>query len=78
VRLIGSLSSDLFRISFVCIAGAVEIFLVYIFPQGKIFDSIYDNFRLFGSILLVLLGLIVLAGVKVTYIDIRVPPKRNM
>lgn len=46
------------------IIGAVEIILIYILPQAKIFDSMYHNFRFFGSILLIILGLIVLAGVK--------------
>ncbi|EPB73930.1 hypothetical protein ANCCEY_06992 [Ancylostoma ceylanicum] len=48
------------------LTGAVEIFLLYIMPEGKVFESIYNNFRLFGSGLLFLVGLIVLAGVKVT------------
>lgn len=47
------------------VIGAVEILLIYILPQAKIFDSMYHNFRFFGSILLLLLGLIVLAGVKI-------------
>lgn len=62
------------------IIGAVEIFLIYIMPQAKIFEDMvrcggeknqippflqYHNFRLFGSILLILVGLIVLAGVKI-------------
>nr|CDJ86943.1 Amino acid permease-associated region domain containing protein [Haemonchus contortus] len=47
------------------LTGAVEIFLLYIMPEGKVFESIYNNFRLFGSGLLFLVGLIVLAGVKV-------------
>uniref|UniRef100_A0A915MZQ2 Amino acid permease/ SLC12A domain-containing protein n=1 Tax=Meloidogyne javanica TaxID=6303 RepID=A0A915MZQ2_MELJA len=47
------------------IIGAVEIFLIYIMPQAKVFDDMYHNFRLFGSILLILVGLIVLAGVKI-------------
>lgn len=61
------------------IIGAVEIFLIYIMPQAKIFEDMvkmskkiiffiilqYHNFRLFGSLLLILVGLIVLAGVKV-------------
>ncbi|CAK5085508.1 unnamed protein product [Meloidogyne enterolobii] len=45
------------------IIGAVEIFLIYIMPQAKVFDDMYHNFRLFGSILLILVGLIVLAGI---------------
>lgn len=36
-------------------------------PSAKVFDSMYHNFRLFGSILLVFVGLIILAGVKVNY-----------
>lgn len=47
------------------ITGAVEIFLMYIMPQAKVFDDMYHNFRLFGSMLLILVGLIVLAGVKI-------------
>jgi hypothetical protein len=34
-------------------------------PQAKVFENDYHNFRLFGSLLLVMLGLIVLAGVKI-------------
>uniref|UniRef100_A0A183CAV1 AA_permease domain-containing protein n=1 Tax=Globodera pallida TaxID=36090 RepID=A0A183CAV1_GLOPA len=47
------------------IIGAVEIFLIYIMPQAKVFEDMYHNFRLFGSLLLILVGLIVLAGVKI-------------
>ncbi|KAE9550063.1 hypothetical protein FO519_006727 [Halicephalobus sp. NKZ332] len=47
------------------ITGAVEIFLVYIYPQAQVFESIYHNFRLFGTMLLLIVGLIVLAGVNV-------------
>ncbi|KAL3114260.1 hypothetical protein niasHT_014104 [Heterodera trifolii] len=47
------------------IIGAVEIFLIYIMPQAKLFEDMYHNFRLFGSLLLILVGLIVLAGVKI-------------
>ncbi|GMT23547.1 hypothetical protein PFISCL1PPCAC_14844, partial [Pristionchus fissidentatus] len=47
------------------IIGAVEIFLLYIYPSGKIFDDIFHNFRLFGTAILLILGLIVLAGVRI-------------
>ncbi|TMS34471.1 hypothetical protein L596_002055 [Steinernema carpocapsae] len=47
------------------ITGAVEIFLLYLYPQARIFDDMYHNFRVYGTILLILLGCIVLAGVKV-------------
>ncbi|CAD6191860.1 unnamed protein product [Caenorhabditis auriculariae] len=47
------------------ITGAVEIMLLYLWPEGKIFDSLFNNYRLYGSVLLVALSLIVLAGVKV-------------
>jgi potassium/chloride transporter 4/5/6 len=47
------------------IIGAVEIFLNYIMPQAKLFDDMYHNYRLFGSLLLIIVGLIVLAGVKI-------------
>ncbi|KAF8370349.1 kcc-2 [Pristionchus pacificus] len=47
------------------ITGAVEIFLLYIYPSGKMFDDIFHNFRLFGTGILLLLGLIVLAGVRI-------------
>ncbi|KAJ1352887.1 hypothetical protein KIN20_009382 [Parelaphostrongylus tenuis] len=47
------------------LTGAVEIFLLYIMPEGKMFDNIYNNFRLYGSGLLFFVGMIVLAGVKV-------------
>ncbi|CAB3409718.1 unnamed protein product [Caenorhabditis bovis] len=46
------------------ITGAVEIILIYIRPDWKVFDNIYNNYRLIGSILLFGLGFIVLAGVK--------------
>ncbi|CAJ0601996.1 unnamed protein product [Cylicocyclus nassatus] len=47
------------------LTGAVEIFLLYIMPEAKLFESIYNNFRLFGSAILFGVSLIVLAGVKV-------------
>jgi potassium/chloride transporter 4/5/6 len=47
------------------ITGAVEIFLLYILPKAQYFENMYHNFRLFGTGLLCLLGLIVFAGVKV-------------
>ncbi|VDM48306.1 unnamed protein product [Toxocara canis] len=47
------------------ITGAVEILILYLLPQAKLFDNIYHCFRLLGSCLLIILGLIVLAGVKV-------------
>ncbi|KAI6229424.1 Amino acid permease-associated region domain containing protein [Aphelenchoides besseyi] len=47
------------------ITGGVEIFLVYLFPQAKLFDSMNHNFRVYGSILLLCIGLVVLSGVKV-------------
>ncbi|CEF61443.1 K-Cl co-transporter family and Amino acid permease/ SLC12A domain-containing protein [Strongyloides ratti] len=47
------------------VTGAVEIFLLYLIPEAKIFDDMYNNFRLLGTILLIIIGLIVLAGVKV-------------
>uniref|UniRef100_A0A0N4Z7Y3 Solute carrier family 12 member 6 n=1 Tax=Parastrongyloides trichosuri TaxID=131310 RepID=A0A0N4Z7Y3_PARTI len=47
------------------VTGAVEIFLLYLLPEAKIFDDMYNNFRVFGTILLVIIGFIVLAGVKV-------------
>ncbi|KAI6233821.1 hypothetical protein M3Y99_00873500 [Aphelenchoides fujianensis] len=47
------------------LTGAVEIALVYIFPQAKLFESMYNNFRVYGSILLFCVGLVVLAGVRI-------------
>uniref|UniRef100_A0A0M3J139 AA_permease domain-containing protein n=1 Tax=Anisakis simplex TaxID=6269 RepID=A0A0M3J139_ANISI len=47
------------------ITGAVEILILYLFPAAKIFDNIYHCFRVHGTCLLIILGLIVLAGVKV-------------
>ncbi|CAD5218573.1 unnamed protein product [Bursaphelenchus okinawaensis] len=47
------------------ITGGVEILLVYLCPQLKLFDSMFNNFRVFGSILLLCIGLVVIAGVKV-------------
>ncbi|CAO4373486.1 unnamed protein product [Caenorhabditis nigoni] len=46
------------------ITGAIEILLLYIYPQAKLFDDIYHNYRVLGTILLLILGLIVMAGVK--------------
>ncbi|CAL2039991.1 unnamed protein product [Caenorhabditis brenneri] len=46
------------------ITGAIEIMLLYIYPQAKLFDDIYHNYRVLGTILLLILGLIVMAGVK--------------
>ncbi|CAJ0579474.1 unnamed protein product, partial [Mesorhabditis spiculigera] len=47
------------------IIGAVEILLLYIVPQAKLFDDVFHCFRFFGTILLIGVGTIVLAGVKV-------------
>ncbi|CAD5228337.1 unnamed protein product [Bursaphelenchus xylophilus] len=47
------------------ITGGVEILLVYLFPQLKLFEDMPNNFRVFGSIFLLSIGLVVLAGVKV-------------
>ncbi|VDM95879.1 unnamed protein product [Thelazia callipaeda] len=47
------------------ITGAVEILILYIVPKAKIFNNIYNCFRVLGTVLLLVLGLIVLAGVKV-------------
>ncbi|VDN59789.1 unnamed protein product [Dracunculus medinensis] len=47
------------------ITGAIEILILYLLPQAKMFENIYHCFRVLGSALLVILGIIVLAGVKV-------------
>jgi hypothetical protein len=47
------------------IVGAVEIFMLYIVPEAKIFEDTFHCFRLLGTIWLFLLGLLVLAGVRV-------------
>ncbi|CAD5225076.1 unnamed protein product [Bursaphelenchus xylophilus] len=47
------------------ITGGVEILLIYLCPQLKLFESMHNNFRVFGSALLLCVGLVVLAGVKV-------------
>uniref|UniRef100_A0A7E4W111 Solute carrier family 12 member 6 n=1 Tax=Panagrellus redivivus TaxID=6233 RepID=A0A7E4W111_PANRE len=47
------------------ITGAVEIFLLYIYPDAQVFESMFNNCRLFGTILLIIVGLIVLSGVTV-------------
>ncbi|KAK6111386.1 Amino acid permease family protein [Brugia pahangi] len=47
------------------ITGAIEILILYLVPAAKIFDDIYNCFRVLGTGLLLVLGLIVLAGVKV-------------
>ncbi|XP_078500948.1 solute carrier family 12 member 6 isoform X3 [Lissotriton helveticus] len=55
------------------ILGAIEIFLVYIAPEAKIFDTKEDgessaamlnNMRIYGSIFLVIMALVVFVGVK--------------
>lgn len=55
------------------ILGAIEIFLVYIAPEAKIFDTNEDgessaamlnNMRIYGSIFLVIMALVVFVGVK--------------
>jgi hypothetical protein len=38
---------------------------MYLVPQAKIFDNIFMCFRLWGTCLLLILGLIVMAGVRV-------------
>ncbi|XP_037817276.1 solute carrier family 12 member 6 isoform X7 [Lucilia sericata] len=53
------------------IVGAVEIVLTYMAPWASIFgdftkdaEAMYNNFRVYGTILLVFMGLIVFLGVK--------------
>ncbi|XP_065368003.1 solute carrier family 12 member 6 isoform X3 [Calliphora vicina] len=53
------------------IVGAVEIVLTYMAPWASIFgdftkdaDAMYNNFRVYGTVLLVFMGLIVFLGVK--------------
>ncbi|KRZ76603.1 Solute carrier family 12 member 6 [Trichinella papuae] len=45
--------------------GSAEIFLLYTVPQAKIFDDIYNCYRLIGTLLLAIVSCIVLAGVGV-------------
>lgn len=45
--------------------GAAEIFLLYLVPQAKIFDDISHCFRLYGTIVLIFLAIVVMAGVNV-------------
>uniref|UniRef100_A0AC35U6W4 Solute carrier family 12 member 6 n=1 Tax=Rhabditophanes sp. KR3021 TaxID=114890 RepID=A0AC35U6W4_9BILA len=47
------------------VTGAIEIFLLYLVPEAKIFENMYNNFRVLGTVLLLIIGVIVLAGVKV-------------
>ncbi|KHJ46094.1 hypothetical protein D918_03758 [Trichuris suis] len=47
------------------ILGSAEIFLLYAVPQAKIFDDIYHCYRLFASLLLVIVSCIVVSGVSV-------------
>ncbi|VDK60839.1 unnamed protein product [Gongylonema pulchrum] len=49
------------------ITGAVEILILYLVPAAKIFDNVYNCFRILGTGLLFILGLIVLAGVRVCF-----------
>ncbi|KAJ1137616.1 hypothetical protein NDU88_004014 [Pleurodeles waltl] len=55
------------------ILGAIEIFLVYIAPEAKIFDTdeegessaaMLNNMRIYGSVFLVIMALVVFVGVK--------------
>ncbi|XP_039954921.1 solute carrier family 12 member 6 isoform X1 [Bactrocera neohumeralis] len=53
------------------IVGAVEIVLTYMAPWASIFgdftkdpDAMYNNFRVYGTLLLLIMGLIVFLGVK--------------
>ncbi|KPU76093.1 uncharacterized protein Dana_GF12875, isoform D [Drosophila ananassae] len=53
------------------IVGAVEIVLTYMAPWASIFgdftkdaEAMYNNFRVYGTILLIFMGLIVFVGVK--------------
>ncbi|XP_016973959.1 solute carrier family 12 member 4 isoform X1 [Drosophila rhopaloa] len=53
------------------IVGAVEIVLTYMAPWASIFgdftkdaDAMYNNFRVYGTLLLIFMGLIVFLGVK--------------
>ncbi|XP_016953338.1 solute carrier family 12 member 6 isoform X2 [Drosophila biarmipes] len=53
------------------IVGAVEIVLTYMAPWASIFgdftkdaDAMYNNFRVYGTLLLIFMGLIVFVGVK--------------
>ncbi|XP_017013582.1 solute carrier family 12 member 6 isoform X2 [Drosophila takahashii] len=53
------------------IVGAVEIVLTYMAPWASIFgdftkdaDAMYNNFRVYGTLLLIVMGLIVFVGVK--------------
>lgn len=50
---------------FSLVSGAAEIFLLYLVPTSKIFDDIFMCFRLYGTIVLILLSCIVIAGVRV-------------
>uniref|UniRef100_A0A915HU47 Peptidase S1 domain-containing protein n=1 Tax=Romanomermis culicivorax TaxID=13658 RepID=A0A915HU47_ROMCU len=45
--------------------SAAEIFLLYLVPRAKIFDEMTHCYRLYGTIVLILTALIVVAGVKV-------------
>ncbi|XP_041376452.1 solute carrier family 12 member 4-like isoform X1 [Gigantopelta aegis] len=46
------------------IIGAVEILVKFIVPQIAIFDDVFHNYRLYGTCVLLVLGLIVFVGVK--------------
>ncbi len=41
------------------------LFQLYLVPQAKIFEDEFHCYRLFGTVFLLCLGLIVMAGVKV-------------
>lgn len=51
-----------------CSTSDSDLLQLYILPEGKVFESIYNNFRIYGSGLLFLVGMIVLAGVKVLWL----------
>uniref|UniRef100_A0A915K3N0 Amino acid permease/ SLC12A domain-containing protein n=1 Tax=Romanomermis culicivorax TaxID=13658 RepID=A0A915K3N0_ROMCU len=47
------------------ILGAAEIFMLYIYPKSKIFDDTFMCYRLYGTLILIMLSCIVVSGVKV-------------
>ena len=40
-------------------------FQLYLVPQAKIFEDVNQCYRLYGTVLLLLVGMVVMAGVKV-------------
>lgn len=59
---------DTFIYTFACtylLKNFLRYLQLYIVPQAKIFDDLFNNYRVFGTVFLVVIGLVVIAGVRV-------------